>query len=58
MQTRLIADDGRDVSNIPDTIGEIQVKTSSLIQEYETVKLASHETSLTLIVDTGGSQVP
>ena len=33
VQTRLIADDGQDVSNVPDTMGEIQVKTPGLLKE-------------------------
>lgn len=33
VQTRLIAADGQDVSNIPDIMGEIQIKSSSLMKE-------------------------
>lgn len=33
VQTRLIAADGQDVSNVPDVMGEIQVKTVGLMTE-------------------------
>ena len=57
VQTRLIADDGRDVSNIPDTMGEIQVKTTSLFKEYVSLLCdIAVKTVLTFITDTGGNQ--
>ena len=57
VQTRLIADDGRDVSNVPNTMGEIQVKTTSLFKEYVSFPFdIAMETVLMLITDTGENQ--
>lgn len=45
MQSRLIAADGQDVTNIPDVMGEIQIKTRALIKESVSTHLCTQEHS-------------